>query len=503
MILKPQPIDLRIISHFLGKIILGFAMMMAFPVATALLFKEVSAVVDFSVGLLAALCVGFILIDAANLPRNSDMSWMHGMVVVSLGWLMCMCLGAIPLFLSGHWKAYIDACFESMSALATTGLTLAQDLDHLSHAANLWRHLMMFLGGQGIIIIALSFLVKGGPGAFRLYVGEARDEKILPNVVETSKFIWFVSFVYLILGTFFLAVCGRFLCGMPLSEAIFHGLCNFMAAFDTGGFMPQSQNVIYYQSSIYEAITIIIMIWGSINFNLHYAVWNGRKKEFFKDIEIRVFFATLTVTTVLTLIGLAKWDVYLGPINLFRRGFFQVVSAHSGTGFQSIYPQQFVTEWGSLAMMGVIIAMGLGVSACSTTGGIKMLRIGVIAKAFREDIKKFLSSESAVVSTKLRHLKDLFLEDRMVRSAALITLAYIICYLVGAIIGSFFGYPFLLSLFESTSAAGNVGLSCGITQASMPVLLKIVYIIEMWAGRLEFISVLVFVGFFVSFLKGR
>ncbi len=503
MILRPQPIDIRIITHFLGKIILGFGMMMALPLAAALLFSETAPAIDFGIGLLVSLCCGLLFVNIADLPRSTDMGWMHGMAVVSLGWVVCMFLGAIPLYLSGHWLSYLDACFETMSGLATTGLTLSQDLDHLSHAANFWRHLTMFLGGQGIIVVALSFLVKSGAGAFRLYVGEARDEKILPNVIETAKFIWFVSFVYMVIGTALLAICGRFICGMPLSEALFHGLCNFMAAFDTGGFMPQSQSIIYYQSAIYELLTVVIIIWGSINFNLHYAVWSGRKKEFFRDIEIRTFLATLTIATLMTLVGLAKWQVYAGPFNLLRRGFYQVISAHSGTGFQSIYSQQFVGEWGSLATIGVILAMALGVSACSTTGGIKMLRIGLIVKAFREDVKKFLTSESTVVSTKFRHLKDLFLDDKMVRSAALITLAYIICYLTGAVIGSFFGYPFLLSFFESTSAAGNVGLSCGITQASMPAALKVVYIIQMWAGRLEFISVLVLGGFLVSFIRGK
>ncbi len=503
MILRPQVLDLRIIAHFLGKIILGFGIMMAIPILAALFFGETAPIIDFTIALLASLCGGFLLMTVARLPKDAEMEWMHGLAVVSMAWVVCMFLGAIPLYLSGHWKSYLDACFEAMSALATTGLSLAQDLDHVSHGANLWRHLMMFLGGQGIVIVALSFLVKGGPGAFRLYVGEGRDEKILPNVVETAKFIWFVSFVYLVLGTAVLTAVGVWSVGMAWPEAVFHGLCNFMAAFDTGGFMPQSQSIVYYQNVVYELATIVMMVWGSINFNLHYAIWTGRKKELLRDIEIRTFLVTLTVLTVLTLIGLSKWHVYQEPIQLLRRGFFQVISAHSGTGFQSIYSPQFATEWGSLAMIGIIVAMGLGVSACSTTGGIKMLRVGLIAKAFKEDVKKFLTSESAVVRTKFRHLHDLFLDDKMVRSAMLITLAYIALYLFGAVIGCFFGYPFLLSLFESTSAAGNVGLSCGITQASMPAFLKITYMAQMWAGRLEFIAVFVLGAFIISFIKGK
>jgi trk system potassium uptake protein TrkH len=132
-----------------------------------------------------------------------------------------------------------------------------------------------------------------------------------------------------------------------------------------------------------------------------------------------------------------------------------------------------------------------------------MIRVGLIAKALREDTKRFLTSPSSVVTTRFRHLRDLFLDDRQVRAAALITIAYILLYLFGAVAGCFYGYPFLYSLFESTSAAGNVGLSCGVTTPSMPDALKVVYIFQMWAGRLEFISVLVLIGFIISYIRGK
>lgn len=503
MILKPQIYDLRIILHFLGKIIFGFATTMVFPILTAVLFGELVPVIDFTIGLLLSVCVGLGLIETASLPKGAEMRWMHGMVVVSLAWLLCMFLGAVPFYLSGHWNSFLDACFEAMSAIATTGLVLVQDLDHLSKAANLWRHLLMFLGGQGIIVVALSFLVKGAAGAFTLYVGEAREEKILPNIIETAKFIWFVSLIYFVLGTGFLTACCIWFVGMPPALALFHGACGFMAAFDTGGFAPQSQNIIFYQSAVYELVSIIIMVWGSINFNLHYAVWTGRRRELFRDIETRTFFTTITIAIVLTLVGLSKTHVYAGPLNMMRRGFFQVISGHTGTGFQTIYATQFITEWGPLAMLGLLFAMALGGSVCSTTGGIKMLRVGLIGRGFKEDIKRFLTSEASIVKVKFRHLRDLFLDDKQVRSAALITIAYLMLYLLGAVAGCFYGYSFLYSLFESTSAAANVGLSCGITQTAMPAALKVIYILQMWAGRLEFISVFVLCGFIVSFFRGK
>jgi len=205
----------------------------------------------------------------------------------------------------------------------------------------------------------------------------------------------------------------------------------------------------------------------------------------------------------ITAIGLNKLRVYPSAILLFRKGFFQLISGHTTTGYMTIYARQFITEWGPVAMIMMICAMALGGCICSTAGGIKMLRIGIIYKALREDMKRLLLPGSAILSQKFHHIKDAFLNDQQVRSVVLITISYLCLYLFGTIVGMIYGQPLLDSLFESTSAAANVGLSCGITDASMPVALKIVYIIQMWMGRLEFMSVFALIGFFVAAIKGR
>jgi trk system potassium uptake protein TrkH len=352
------------------------------------------------------------------------------------------------------------------------------------------------------VVIALSFFVRGFSGAFKMYVGEARDEKIMPNVINTSRFIWLVSIVYLILGTLALGLTGIFN-GMRPLNSFFHGACIFMAAFDTGGFSPQSQNILYYHSFAYEVITIILMVLGALNFKLHYHLWMGNRKELIKNIETRTLFVTIVVTFSIVAVGLAQTGIYPAAAMLFRKGFYQLISGHTGTGFQTIYAQQFSADWNQLALVGVILAMALGGAVCSTTGAIKMLRIGVIFKAFKEDLKKIIMPERAIVVEKFHHIREVFLEDKLVRSALMITLAYIILYGLGALVGMFYGYPFLGALFESTSAAANVGLSCGITQVNMPAMLKVTYILQMWAGRLEFMSVFTILGFLFARIEGK
>lgn len=500
MILRPSAEDVKVIGYYLGKIILGLAFAMIFPALIGLAFGEINPALDFLIGMLTTVIAASILTKICRTEK--DLGWMHGMVVVSLSWLAAMVLNAVPLYLGGHYKSFLNACFETMSGLTTTGLTLAQDLDHLSYAHNLWRHFGPFIGGQGIAIVALTFFIKGTAGAFRIYVGEARDERLLPNVVHTARFIWLISIIYLILGTLALAAVGIHI-GMRPVNAFFHGVCIFMAGFDTAGFAPQSQNILYYHSLAFEVVTIVIMIAGSFNFNLHYQLWIGNRKEILKNVETRTFFISVALTFFITAIGLNQLKVYPQAIVLFRKGFFQLISGHTTTGYMTVYARQFITEWGGVAMVAMICAMALGGSICSTAGGIKMLRIGIIYKALREDMKRLILPGSAIVSQGFHHIKNAFLNDQQIRSVVLVTISYLCLYLLGTIAGMVYGYPLLDSLFESTSAAANVGLSCGITDVGMPDALKIIYIVQMWMGRLEFMSVFALIGFILAAIKGR
>jgi len=519
MILRPRTEDIAVIGYHLSKIILGLGLTMLLPLGCAALSGEHGPFFDFLITMEIIFIFGLSMMQACRGTYESgkrkapayenkisalDPNWMHGMIMVALSWLAAMFFGAIPLWLSGHWNSFLDACFESMSGFATTGLSLAQDLDHLSLTHNLWRHLTMFIGGQGIVVVALSFFVKGFSGAFRMYVGEARDERVLPNVINTARFIWIVSLTYLALGTLSLGITAM-LGGMGPVRAFFHGACLFMAAFDTGGFTLQSQNMLYYHNFRLEIVTIVFMVLGAINFRLHYHLWTGNRGELFRNIEMRVLFICVLLTFAVTAIGLKNGGspYSSGAVMLFRKGFYQLISGHTGTGFMTVYAEQMGKEWSDLALVGMICAMALGGAVSSTTGGIKMLRIGIIAEAFVQDIKKVIFPARAMVEQRFHHIKEVFLEDRTVRAALMVTLAYIILYGMGAIAGMLCGFGFLPSLFESTSAAANVGLSCGITSSGMPAALKMVYIFQMWAGRLEFISVFTLAGFFLAVIKGK
>lgn len=500
MILRPQLKDFKIIGFYLGKIIGGLAVFMAIPLAAAFVIGEINPLFDFITSFL--FCVVLALALNIFCYTEDEPKWSHGMIVVSFSWLLMSVIAAVPLFLSGHFHSFLDAIFEAMSGFTTTGLSLANDLAHMSYAHNLWRHLTQHMGGMGVVVIVLTFFVRGSSGAFRLYVGEARDERVLPNIQKTARFIFGASFFFLLLGSAALAL-SAFSGGMPLHKAIFHGLCIFMAAFNTGGFSPQYQSVLYYHNFAFELITIAIMVLGAMNFRLHYVIWTGQFNELRRDFEIAAFFLSVMVLAGLTVFGLTQLGVYDSVAALFRKGFYQVISAHTGTGFQTIYSVQFAHEWGSLALFGVIFAMSVGGCANSTAGGIKVMRLGIVAKAFVNDVKHYVSPEAAVFVQKIHHIKDTVLTEKQMRIACMVVIAFLFTFFVGGVVGMMCGYPFVDSFFESTSATGNVGLSCGVTSPSMPTALKVTYIFQMWAGRLEFISVLALIGFILALIKGR
>ena len=500
MISKPRVDDLKLICSYTGRVIVGVGFLMLLPVVTALAAREWSSLVDFLVGLGVAFTVGCIL--AILGVTTAKPTGIHGMVTAGVSWLAVMAVAGVPYALSGHYRSFLDCMFDVMSGFTTTGLTLIQDLDHVSVSLNMWRHLLTFVGGQGIIVLALTFLVKDAAGGYKLYVGEAKDERLFPSVFHTAKAIWKISLVYLGVGTVALWAAGIAI-GLPPVSALLHGLWVYMAAWSTGGFAPMSQNILYYHSGLYEAITIVFFVIGSFNFALHHAVWTGNRREVYRNIETVSFASTLTVLTVIACWGLMKLRVYPGAVALFRKGFYQLISGHTTTGFMTVYARQLVLRWGDVALLAMIVAMLFGGSACSTAGGFKGLRIGILAKAVVQETRRLLKPSSAIFVQRFHYLKDLTLGEQQVRSAALIVIMYIATFAFSTLVACLSGYPVLDAAFESASATGNVGLSVGVTSATMPGMLKVTYILSMWAGRLEFMAVLATFGFIAALVRRR
>jgi trk system potassium uptake protein TrkH len=498
VLIKPVADDFRVVAYYLGRIYSIAAVAGLLPLGWAVLDGEWHPFGSFllMVGVFAALGVAARRFP----PRRERLDWQHGMVVVGLTWLTVPAVGSIPFALSGHFGGPLDAYFDAMSGLTTTGLALVQDLDHLAPSLNFWRHLLHFLGGQGIIIAALSLFAGGG--GITLYQAEARDERILPSVTSTARFIWAVALVHLVVGVAALSLVARFSLGFGITRSLFHGLMIFFAGFDTGGFAPQSTSLGYYHSGLFEFIAGVLMVAGAMSFGLHFALWRGRRREMLRNLETRTILATFAGTLVLTLGGLAAAGAYSSVRGLGRQGFFQALSAHTGTGFTTV-PSAELATWGGLAFFGIIIAMALGGMASSTAGGIKALRVGLAVKAMANQIREVLLPDRAVVGVAYEQSGRRRLTPELAQSVMSISLLYVALFVLGALVAFAYGTPLQSAAFESVSAGASVGLSMGVTEPTMPVLLKLTYIFQMWAGRLEFIAVFSLLGFLWAWWRGK
>ena len=498
MLLRPSRTDLRIIAFDLLRIQVVVAVAALLPLGWAVVEAEWHAAgsLVLLIGIAALLAAVAELIHPGKRQR---VDWSHGLVVVALTWLIVPALTTIPLWLSGHYGNWIDSYFDTMSGITTTGLSVIHDLDHLPESINVWRHTLHFLGGQGIVLAALTFF--SASGALSLYQAEGRDERIFPSVASTARFIWIVSLVHFVLGVTALTLDGLIQQGFSFGRSTFHAVTIFMAAFDTGGFSPQSTSIGYYHSSVYEITVAVLMVAGAMSFGLHHAIWN-RRRRLLENLEIRTILSTVGITLAVTLVGLASAGFFETPGALVRRGLFQLISAHTGTGFATVSSAE-LSRWSGLAFAGIATAMAFGGMSSSTAGGVKSLRIGLTIRALADTVRVALLPEHAVVSTSYNQYGRQRLDPRLAQSVMAVSLLYVALYLGGAAVGLAQGYDLKSALFESVSASAAVGLSVGITSPFMPLVMKIVMIAQMWVGRLEFVAAFALFGFVVALVRGR
>jgi trk system potassium uptake protein TrkH len=462
------------------------AAVMLIPLAVSLLMQEWAICGNYILGVGVALTLGGLM--RLTRPSQRSMERKQAIATTGLVWLVGALVAAVPLYLSGHYPSFLDAVFEGMSGLTATGLTMVQDVDHLSMADSMWRFVMQFIGGQGVVVVALSLGLFSRTGS-ALYNSEGREEAVVPNIKNTSRFIWKFSSMAVLVGTIVLAVI-LIIIGVDPLRSLFHGLWITIGAYDTGGFAPTSLSIIYYHSWPFEIITMVIMMFGAVNFALFAQVHKGNWRLFFQDIEIKTLALWISGITVVFVAALSIGDFLTDYTGLIRRGIFTIISATTNTGYQLLSTNQITTLFSSGAVFLIAISMAIGGSSASTAGGIKALRVGIIFKGLAQRIKSMLLPRSAQITSSYNHIGRRQLNPELLSAALIVAALYVIAYVFGALIGIACGYDAIEATFESISAASNAGLSSGITTPDAPVILKVVYILQMWLGRLEFLTLL-------------
>lgn len=479
--------DVRTIGHYLGVLILFMSVALAVPLVVALVAQEWKPAANY----LLAVGVSLTLGSALRLLRVNPvrLSRRQALAVTGFAWIVLAFIAAIPLFLSGHYNRFIDALFEGVSGLTTTGASLTVDLDHLSYADNIWRFMMTLLGGLGLIVVALSLGLFGKRAGASLYSSEGRSDHLVPNVVQTTQFIAKFALAFIVGATFLLSIILMF-AGIEPVRAAFHSVCLSVSAFMTGGFTPMSQSVMYYHSFPLEVILMLLMLAGSISFTLHADLRKGRITAFFRDIEVRTLLIWLSVATCVMAASLSVSLAFSDLPTMLRRGVFMVVSSFSTTGFQNITSNQLVGVFSSGAFIALAVLMAVGGSAGSTTGGLKLLRMGIMAKSIVSAIKEALAPDSARVAVTYYRLGRRRVSPDIVKEAMTVFVLYVSTYTIGALVGIAHGYDAMQAIFESVAMASNGGITSGLVAPDMPITLELFYIFEMWAGRLEFVTLL-------------
>ena len=492
--------DLRVIGHDLGTLTQLFAALMAVPFLTALVFQEWEPAERYLLGIGIALVVGtllqFLRIEPGRLGRR------QALAVTGFAWIVLAFFASVPLFLSGHYATYMDALFDGVSGLTTTGATVALDIDHFSNADNMFRFMMHLVGGLGLIVVALSLGIFGKRSGSSLYTAEGRSEHVVPNVVQTTQLILRITLAIIFIAAVVLtALCISI--GMEPVRAVLQSIWLAISAFSTGGFAPMAESVSYYNSIPIEIFLMLLMILGSISFVVHAEVWKGRLQSFFGDIEILTMLVWLLVMTVVVAASLSASALFSDLPAIIRRGLFMVVSAFSTTGFQNVTTNQLTTVFSSGAFLALALIMAVGGSAGSTAGGVKLHRVGIIFKSIVSTVKEAVSPSSARVVVSYNHLGRRVLSSDAVKEAMTVFVLFVITYSVGALVGIAHGYEASQAIMESVAMTSNGGVITGIVTPGMSPSLETFYIFQMWAGRLEFVTLLAVLAEIVASLAPR
>ncbi len=475
--------DFKVILHNLGSVCMVISFSFLVPVIVAYYYKEFAEIPAFIASFFALLILGIFL--RTVFLAKIDMKLRHAIGVTAISYPVAAFFGAIPLLSVS--PSFIDAFFEGMAGWTTTGLSIiAVNADSFPYSINLWRHLMQYLGGLGIIVIYLVILSRAstGTGSTSFYTAEGRFEKLGASMVSTTRAIWLIYLMFLVFGAVAL-----YYAGMSWFDAVTHS----MSGIALGGFSTHAASIAYFDNQRIELVTVIIMIMGSINFAVHYSVITGKFREIYKNVEIQTFSIILILMSVPTVLWLAMSSSYPSIFTSFRFGFYQMVSALTTTGWATESPEMIGLLWGPLPVIMAALAMTIGASTGSTGGGIKCLRLYLIIKSIQWEIKKTLAPENAVILKKFHNIEDRTIDNKTLHGMFIMVFAYIILLVISTLITAAYGYPISNSFFESASSLATGGLSSGIVQEDMPWLLKIVYMINMWAGRLEVIPPLVFI----------
>ena len=431
-----------------------------------------------------------VLLMLTNLEEKKKLNLQQAFLLTTISWISIALFGCLPFILSNLNLTFVDAFFESMSGITTTGSTIISDLDNSPKSILLWRAILQWLGGIGVIVMAITVLPLLNIGGMQLFRTESSDnaEKILPR---TSEVTLVIALIYLAL-TFACGISYWFV-GMNIFDSVAHS----MTTIATGGFSTYSESIGYFKNPKIEIIAIIFIILGSIPFITYLKFVKGDKKIFFKDTQIRGLIYILFVSILLMLLYLMFNNKDYDIFENLRISTFNIVSILSGTG----YVTADFSSWGKFPLIFFLFLMFVGGCAGSTTCGIKIFRFQILGKFIINQIKKLVYPRG-IFSMKYNNEK---ISNTFIYSIMAFVFLYFLIFFILAAFLSLDGLDFVTAISGSASAISNVGPGLGEIIGpngnfrDLPNFSKLSLSFGMLLGRLELFAVLVL--FFPSFWK--
>lgn len=473
---------LRILTYVLG--IVGTALLL--PLAVAVLEEEKTMAAVFAAPMaLAWISALVFLVKARGKPKVLGIHDAFGMVAVL--WIAICLFGAVPLYFSGVFPTITDAVFESVSGFTTTGASVLADVESLPRSVNVWRCLTHWLGGMGVVALAVAMIPLLGAGGFRLIKAEATGPdkgKFTASIASTAKILWFIY-----VGMTALQASLLWNLGLDWVDS----LCHAFATMATGGFSTRNASVGAYGIPEVEWVCTVFMLLAAVNFVLYCKLFTGRFSEVARNSELRAFLVIVPTAVVLV----TAVESFSGApfAKTLRDACFQVASVVSSTGFMT----RDYTTYLPASQVVIIALFFIGGCAGSTAGGVKVVRWTMLAKQFANEMRR-LVHPYGVFTLRINGISG---RETFIPTVASFVFVYLLLVLVTGFFGSLAGLDPLTAFTGALSMVGNIGPAFGslcpsANYADLPALLKWWYMVAMLAGRLEIYTLLLLVGSFAG-----
>lgn len=473
--------QIKVIQRILGLLIMIFSITMLPPLLFSL-FDHQRGLFPFSAGFAILLLMGFLIWYPRRQEKN-ELRLRDGFMIVVLFWAVLGVAGGLPLILADEPHLSVtDAIFESMSGLTTTGATVIVGLDTLPRSILFYRQQLQWLGGMGIIVLAVAILPMLGVGGMQLYKAETpgpvKDSKLTPRITGTAKALWNI-YLFLTLACMF--------CYMLAGMGWFDALSHSFSTVAIGGYSTYDASIGHFNSAAVEAVAVIFMLLSGINFGLHFAAWHSKRvSSYLQDSEFKYYCLMLVTVAVIAVSYLSYYYPHMGTDTALRQGIFHTVSIATTTGFATTD----FSVWPAFLPILLLFTSFVGGCAGSTGGGMKVVRVMLLFKQGMRELRK-LVHPSAYMVVKMSKRP---VPDNVIEAVWGFFAAYVMVFVVFLLLLMASGLDQVTSFSAVAASLNNLGPGLGDVAANYQGIndfAKWVLCFAMLMGRLEIFTFLV------------